>query len=592
MAHEIVMIQQMGDALRNTGYKSIESAVSEIIDNSIEANANDILVLVSESVDPITGRKYVSEFAFLDNGIGMDIEKLGSCLGIGFTTRSDRKGMGRFGVGLPQSSLHVCPSVDVYSWQDGFENCNKVFLDINLVRAGTQTQIDDPQKESIPEEYLKFISYKTLDKQYDFSKHGTFVHWKNCDRVSPKTVRFLFQALDFALGQKFRYLIKDGTHNIRLICIGNEDFSQDIMPNDPLFLLENNYVLGNPNDPENISPRKNMDCTEPLFEPYGNDDYPDGIILVPVNYYDKETREIKTSNVKITFSKVRDIFYDKTAMAKDPGSTAMGKHVAKMEGISIVRAGREVDFGMFDFYKNINEPQHRWWGCEISFTPELDEAFGVANNKQHVELKELNKTDYEGEEVQPMWLQLYSIVHDTIGKMNNENKDVRAKSRTVEDIKSPATQIVNAVEDSSDTEGETDRIKKHVPEEELVEKNKESLKEQGVENITEEEVKAYMKNKVNIIHKDLKRGPFFDYEFSLGSCRIKKNKSHIFYQRFLTSIESNPDMKTAFELFIAAFVKTVDELVGDEQRAISDVIVQDWNTKLTKYINEQYGFGK
>lgn len=116
MAHEIVMIQQMGDALRNTGYKSIESAISEIIDNSIEANAKDILVLVSESVDSITGRKYVSEFAFLDNGNGMDLEKLGSCLGIGFTTRSGRKGMGRFGVGLPQSSLHVCPSVDVYSW--------------------------------------------------------------------------------------------------------------------------------------------------------------------------------------------------------------------------------------------------------------------------------------------------------------------------------------------------------------------------------------------------------------------------------------------------------------------------------------------
>ena len=346
MAHEIVMIQQMGDALRNTGYKSIESAVSEIIDNSIEANANDILVLVSESVDQITGRKYVSEFAFLDNGIGMDLEKLGSCLGIGFTTRSDRKGMGRFGVGLPQSSLHVCPSVDVYSWQEGFENCHKVFLDINLVREGAQTQIDDPKKESIPEEYIKFLSYKTLEKQYDFTKHGTFVHWKNCDRVSPKTVRFLFQALDFALGQKFRYLIKDGTHKIRLICIANEEFSQDIMPNDPLFLLENNYVLGNPNDPENISPRKNINCTEPLFEPYGNDDYPDGIVLVPVNYYDKETREIKTSNVKITFSKVRDIFYDQTAMAKDPGRTPMGKHVAKMEGISVVRAGREVDFGM------------------------------------------------------------------------------------------------------------------------------------------------------------------------------------------------------------------------------------------------------
>lgn len=461
-----------------------------------------------------------------------------------------------------------------------------------MVREGTQTQIDDPIKAIIPDEYQKFLTYKTLNKQYDFTKSGTFVHWKNCDRVSPKTVRFLFQTLDFALGQKFRYLIKDGTHNIRLICMGNEEFSQDIMPNDPLFLMNNNYVLGNPSDPENISPRKNIDCTEPLFEPYGNDDYPDGIVSVPVNYYDKDTHEIKNTNVKITFSKVRDIFYDKTAMAKDPGGTQMGKHVARMEGISIVRAGREVDFGMFDFYKNINEPQHRWWGCEISFSPELDEAFGVANNKQHVELKELSKTDYEGEEVQPIWLQLYSVVHDTISKMYTDNKAVRAKSRTVEDIKTPTTQIVNAVEENNDTEGETDRIKREVSEEELVEKNKESLIDQGVEDLTVEEVKAYMKNKVNIVHKDLKRGPFFDYEFSLGSCRIEINTSHIFYQRFLTSIETNPDMKTAFELFIAAFVKTIDELVGDEQRAISDIIVQDWNTKLTKYINEQYGFGK
>lgn len=591
MAHAIVMIQQMGDALRNTGYKSIESAVSEIIDNSIEAKASEILILVSESTDIITGRKYVSEFAFLDNGSGMDITQLESCLGIGYTTRSNRKGMGRFGVGLPQSSLHVCPTVDVYSWQNGYENCHKVFLDINLVRSGEQKQIDDPVKTTIPEEYQKFLNYKTLDKQYDFNKSGTLVHWRNCDRVSPKTVRFLFQALDFTLGQKFRYLIKDHTHNIRLIQMGNEQFAYDIMPNDPLFLMNHNYVLGNQNDPENISPRTNENCTEPLFGPYSNDEFPQGIVAIPVKYYDKDTREIKESVVKVIFSKVRDIFYDKTAMAKDPGGTPMGKHVAKMEGISIVRAGREIDFGIFDFYNNINQPQHRWWGCEVSFTPELDEAFGVANNKQHVELKKLERTDYADEEVQPIWLQLYSIIRNTINKMYNENKVTRDKSRTVEDIVTPTSTIVNAVEATNEAVGETDRIKNETPQEELIEKNKEALKEQGVENISDEQVITYMKNRVNIVYKDLGRGPFFDYSFSLGSCHVDINQSHIFYQRFLTSIESNPDMKTAFELFIASFVKTVDEMVGD-QREVCDILVQEWNTKLRKYINEQYGYGK
>jgi len=591
MAHEIVMVQQMGDALRNTGYKSIESAVSEIIDNSIEANAKDIFVLVSEALDPITGRKYVSEFAFLDNGIGMDISKLESCLGIGFTTHGERTGMGRFGVGLPQSSLHVCPSVDVYSWQGSYDNCNKVYLDINMVKAGEQTQIDDPVASKIPSKFEKYLKYNTGTKQFDFTKSGTLVHWKNCDRVSPKTVRFLFQTLEFALGQKFRYLIKDKSHNIRLIHIENEEFSYDVMSNDPLFLMNPNYVLGNPDDPENISPRLNINCTEPLFEPYTNESCPDGIVTIPVKYHDKDTREIKESTVEVVFSKIRDIFYDKTAMAKDPGGTPLGKHVARMEGISVVRAGREIDFGMFDFYKNTNEPQHRWWGCEIKFTPELDEAFGVANNKQHVELKELDKADYADEEVQPMWLQLYPTIHNTIAQMYKENKVTRDKSRTIEDINTPASIIINAAEESNETKGETDKVKEETPLEVLIAKNKEALTEQGVENASDEDVVSYMKNKVNIYYKDLGRGPFFDYSFSLGSCHVEINTSHIFYQKFLYPIASNPDIKTAFELFIASFVKTVDEMVGD-QKEVSDIIVQEWNTKLRKYINEQTGYGK
>ena len=48
MAKDIVVIQSMGDALRNTGYKNIECAMAEIIDNSIEAKAKDVFIIVSE----------------------------------------------------------------------------------------------------------------------------------------------------------------------------------------------------------------------------------------------------------------------------------------------------------------------------------------------------------------------------------------------------------------------------------------------------------------------------------------------------------------------------------------------------------------
>ena len=46
MARSIVDIKNMGDALRNTGYKNIESAVSEIIDNSVEAEAKNIFIIL------------------------------------------------------------------------------------------------------------------------------------------------------------------------------------------------------------------------------------------------------------------------------------------------------------------------------------------------------------------------------------------------------------------------------------------------------------------------------------------------------------------------------------------------------------------
>lgn len=97
------------------------------------------------------------EIGFLDNGEGMSIDVLGSCLGIGASTRQARKGMGRFGVGLPQASLYACPEIEVYSWQDGIENAYKVYLDIKKIKDGIQTEIEDPVRENIPTPYDYFL---------------------------------------------------------------------------------------------------------------------------------------------------------------------------------------------------------------------------------------------------------------------------------------------------------------------------------------------------------------------------------------------------------------------------------------------------
>ena len=41
-------------------------------------------------------------------------------------------------------------------------------------------------------------------------------------------------------------------------------------------------------------------------------------------------------------------------------------HLKRNQGISFVRAGREIDFGTFEFF-DPSQSTERWWGCEILF---------------------------------------------------------------------------------------------------------------------------------------------------------------------------------------------------------------------------------
>ncbi len=82
--------------------------------------------------------------------------------------------MGRFGVGLPQSSLYACPEVEVFSWQSGVNSVQKVFLNIEKVKEGIQKEIEDPIAEALPEKYIKYISYITPGEHMIFRK---VEHW-------------------------------------------------------------------------------------------------------------------------------------------------------------------------------------------------------------------------------------------------------------------------------------------------------------------------------------------------------------------------------------------------------------------------------
>jgi hypothetical protein len=53
-------------------------------------------------------------------------------------------------------------------------------------------------------------------------------------------------------------------------------------------------------------------------------------------------------------------------------------------GVSVVRAGREIDYGWYCMGDKRRENYDDWWRCEIEFSPLLDELFGVTHSKQGI----------------------------------------------------------------------------------------------------------------------------------------------------------------------------------------------------------------
>jgi len=568
----IINLTHYTDALRNTGYKNTESAIAEIIDNSFEANAKDILIICRIE------KRNIVDIAILDNGDGMDVTTLQNSLVIGEGTRRARKGMGRFGVGLPQASLHVAPLVEVYSWQKKGD-VKSVYLDINKIKTGQQVEIENPCDGEIPDYVKKYVNgYSINHREMNFENSGTLVLWRNCDRLTPKTVKPLFDRFNFLIGRKFRYFIHDNKCTIGFTVCNTKQFDDLIKPNDPLYLMKNNVVLGDRNKPED-----SVDNGEPIFEHWENGETI-GCIDHNVQYIDPRGN-LKDSKIRITFT------WAKYEFQKAGGENKIGKHLKKNVGISVVRANREIDFGKFDFFDDVNEPQHRWWGCEIKFLPELDERFGVSNNKQQVELFEVDSSDYLDDQIKPIWLELVKIIKPEIkniyAKLKGRKKGSRSKTYELRTEEA----VVTSIEDNSTVKTSSSYVSENTPKEELHDRIKKRLIEDGNPNPSDEDVESAGKPVIKIEYRDIgDNSTFIDISTRMGNCWLTINTGSIFYRQLYSQIESaGDDVRKAFNLLLMAFARAEDESFQNAtlHEAFKDVR-EEWGKKLRKYLQSDY----
>jgi hypothetical protein len=99
-------------ALRSIGY-TFEAAVADIIDNSIDANANRVLVRL------ITRPDGFLDLAIWDDGDAMDEATLKEAMRFGADVSKEIKRLGKFGLGLKLASLSQAKDLRVISSKEG-----------------------------------------------------------------------------------------------------------------------------------------------------------------------------------------------------------------------------------------------------------------------------------------------------------------------------------------------------------------------------------------------------------------------------------------------------------------------------------------
>lgn len=156
------------ESTRSIGY-SFETAVADIIDNSIGKEADEIKVNFS-SKDP----QYV---AILDNGTGMSERELESAMRYGSKSSlevRDKDDLGRFGLGLKTASLSQCRKLTVITKKEGIVSGACWDLDY-IIKEKDWSLIVYSSDEIEKMLYSDYLSDK---------ESGTIVIWQVFDRIS------------------------------------------------------------------------------------------------------------------------------------------------------------------------------------------------------------------------------------------------------------------------------------------------------------------------------------------------------------------------------------------------------------------------
>jgi len=574
------------NSMRDNGYKNAAYALAEIVDNSIQAEASYVRILSYEFANQVNARvlKQVNTIAILDNGKGMSPEELHFALAFGESThRMDQFGMGKFGMGLPNASISQCKRVDVWSWQNK-DALYHSYLDVEEIANGSEN-IPYPEEAPIPQEVKASLTEPLPES-------GTLVVWTKLDRLQWSTSKTLFRHSEMRIGRMYRNFINSKQVTVRFHSyeVGSNGIESveptcSFKANDPMYLMKNDTFS---------KPLPDEFEDEAFFALY--DDF------VKEYSYNGEMHEVRFRSSypkRNVWDKIRE------KSGQKPGNTVWGSHCRDNFGLSVMRAGREIDLVPSFITKGAQgfRDLGRFCGLEIEFPPSLDKPFGLLNNKQQaVNLKPMDrdkdakfdgfedstKQFVEGLKIKGTGREILYDVTAEIKKMRENIRSILkeyptgniqpAQGEDSEESAAAQTSTEAARIRAKDWETEFDTAKPS--EDEVVQ----VLIDTGQDRKTAEVNAGYINKAESQFHFDsapLATTAFFDVTTRNGFSLIQINENHLFYDKVLSKTEGKE--KELLELVLGAWARLEHETTSDRQLQQLNVTRAKWGEILETF---------
>lgn len=595
MTYEIIPAELAVKAMRDSGYKNAAYAIAELIDNSIQAGANAVQLLCAEEerVVQVRRRTVIQQIAVLDNGHGMDSPTLRRALQFGNGSHlQDRSGIGRFGMGLPNSSLSQAARVEVWTWQNGGKPIYS-YLDLKEINEGAMKEVPSPRERAIPRLWAEAGGA--------IGPSGTLVVWSHVDRCQWRSARAIIENSEFIIGRIYRRFIHSGRASIRLAAFEASEptrFSIDkqAQANDPMYLMDRTSCP----PPWNVIP---------MFESWGTPhelrlriNGKDHVVKISLSIAKKEARE-----------------------GFNPGSRDHGQHAAHNVGVSVVRADRELEMQLA--WTTRHDPRERWWGAEIEFSPELDEVFGVTNDKQSaraladlalIDSEEIAEREGFGsiQELMEDWresgdprivlLQVKQALDSSLAVMRNQLRDQTARRARRDRHDDPSSAEAKGTEATRQRQAEGYRGEsdagESMPENDRRIELESELRELGLDEQDANSRAVQIiadRRKYEFVHASLDSDAFFSVRPRGGAIIININTDHPAYQHLVSLLEdpldeSNLDavrlrMRRSYEglkLLLEAWARYEDEL-PKEQKDRARQTRADWGRVARQFLTQE-----